>query len=421
MIDTKSGKERYILVSCSNDSEKEMKKNLEELEELVYTAGGIATCYFTQRLDTPNVKTYIGKGKIEELKEWIKEYGADAIVCDDELRPTQMANLIKELNIKVIDRTILILDIFSKRATTKEGKLQVELAQLSNYYTHLKGNVNFSRLGAGIGTRGPGEKKLELDRRYIRNNINNIKHELKMMKTHRELIRTSRERVGIYKISIVGYTNAGKSTLMNKLTNASVIAEDKLFATLDLTTRELVLPCGQKILITDTVGFINKLPHTLIESFKSTLEDAKFSDAIIHVVDSSVEDWLDKMELVYKLLKELNINNKPIITIFNKQDKVIDNKKFFDHNAKHNIKMSIINDGMNELLETIENVIKGNLVYINGEIKYSDYGLIEKIRKECILVNEKFEEYNVKFEAYVNEEIFNKIHKIKNNKILENK
>ncbi len=412
MIENKFNEERYLLLSCSDKSEEEINKDLDELEELVIAAGGIPISRCTQRLDKVNPRTYVGSGKIEEIKNVIFHLDITGVVCDDELTPSQMANLSNELDLKVIDRTILILDIFSKRAMTKQGKLQVELAQLMNYYTHMKGNCNLSRLGGGIGTRGPGEKKLELDRRYIRNNINNLRHELKELKKHEKVIRENFNSKGLFKISIVGYTNAGKSTLLNRLANADVLEKDMLFATLDLATRIVTLPIGQKIYLTDTVGFINKLPHNLIESFRSTLEDAKYSDAIIHVIDASDSDCIRKMHFVYEILKELDIN-KPIITIFNKMDLIDKEITFKDPNADYIIRTSIKNGKVDDVLRAIEDLIKKKLVNISATIKYSDYYIIDLIRNECQLLSIEYRDDEIYFEAMVNEKLFNLIHKIK--------
>lgn len=415
MINTDNKKEKYILVSCSDSNEIKINKDLDELEELVKTAGGETLIRVIQRLDKPNPRTYIGTGKIEEVKNLITIYDADAVVCDDELTPSQMANLSKELDIKVIDRTIIILDIFSKRAKTKEGKLQVELAQLSNFYTHMKGNVNLSRLGGGIGTRGPGEKKLELDRRYIRNNINNLRHELKELRVHNELIKSSREKKGIFRFSIVGYTNAGKSTLLNKLTNAGVLQEDKLFATLDLTTRKFILNSGKEVLLTDTVGFINKLPHNLVESFRGTLEDAKYSDALIHVVDISDENYILKMHLVYELLNQLEIKDKPILTIFNKTDLADYQVYGKDPKADISLHCSLTKDNTEKIVEAMDKLVNKGLVRIQINIGYKDYNIVERIRKYGKLIEEKFLDEKVYIDAYVNEELFNILHRYRFN------
>ena len=288
LIDIKDLEERVILAAVSLSDGDDTESSLDELEELVKTAGGTAVGRLIQNRESIHPGTYLGKGKIEELKELIWETEATGIVCDDELSPAQLRNLEDALETKVMDRTMVILDIFARHATTREGKLQVELAQLKYRAVRLVGLRNsLSRLGGGIGTRGPGESKLEIDRRRIHDRISQLKSELAEVQRHRELSRQQRERSHILRAAIVGYTNAGKSTLLNRLTDAGILAEDKLFATLDPTTRNYRLPDGQEILLTDTVGFIRKLPHNLVEAFKSTLEEAKYCDIILHVVDCS--------------------------------------------------------------------------------------------------------------------------------------
>ena len=288
MIDNREAEERVILVAVRKSDKENTEQSLDELCELASTAGAVTVARVIQNLDNFNPATYIGKGKIDEIKELIIEYDATGIICDDELSPAQMNNLSDALEIKVMDRTLLILDIFAGRANTNEGKIQVELAQLRYRSSRLSGLGNaLSRLGGGIGTRGPGETKLEMDRRIIHERIGQLKHELEAVVTHRELTRSQRSRSNIPVVAIVGYTNAGKSTLLNTLTGAGILAENKLFATLDPTTRGLELESGQQILLTDTVGFISKLPHHLVEAFKSTLEEAVYADIILHVVDAS--------------------------------------------------------------------------------------------------------------------------------------
>ena len=288
--------------------------------------------------------TYVGKGKIEELKSMIWELRATGIVCDDELSPAQMKNLQDELDVKVMDRTLIILDIFAARASTSEGKIQVELAQLKYQQTRLAGfGKAMSRLGGGIGTRGPGEKKLEMDRRLIKSRIAQLNRELKDVKKHREVTREQRSRSHIPVAAIVGYTNAGKSTLLNTLTAPGILAEDKLFATLDPTTRDLKLPSGQEILMTDTVGFIRKLPHHLIEAFKSTLEEAKYADYILHVVDASNPQHEKQMLIVYETLANLDVKDKTVITLFNKQDARMDSEPLHDFKADHTLPISAKN------------------------------------------------------------------------------
>lgn len=319
MIDNREAEERVILVAVRKSDRENTEQSLDELCELASTAGAVTVARVIQNLDNFNPATYIGKGKIDEIKELIIEYDATGIICDDELSPAQMNNLSDALEIKVMDRTLLILDIFAARANTNEGKIQVELAQLRYRSSRLSGLGNaLSRLGGGIGTRGPGETKLEMDRRIIHERIGQLKHELEAVVTHRELTRSQRSRSNIPVVAIVGYTNAGKSTLLNTLTGAGILAENKLFATLDPTTRGLELESGQQILLTDTVGFISKLPHHLVEAFKSTLEEAVYADIILHVVDASNPAMDSQMYVVYDTLEKLGAGDKPIITAFNK-------------------------------------------------------------------------------------------------------
>ena len=325
MIELKKEKERVILVAVSLQGQDDVDSSLDELAELASTAGAETVGRLVQSREAVHPGTYIGKGKIEELKDLIWELEATGVICDDELSPAQMKNLQDQLDVKVMDRTLVILDIFAGRASTSEGKIQVELAQLKYRQTRLTGfGTSMSRLGGGIGTRGPGEKKLEIDRRLIKNRIAQLRRELDDVVRHRELTREQRKKSGIPVAAIVGYTNAGKSTLLNKLTDAGILAEDKLFATLDPTTRSLKLPSTQEVLLTDTVGFIKKLPHHLIDAFRSTLEEAKFADMILHVVDTSNPQMDEQMYTVYETLQNLGVKDKPIITIFNKQDKLED-------------------------------------------------------------------------------------------------
>ncbi|MEG1993062.1 MAG: GTPase HflX, partial [Acetivibrio sp.] len=280
--------EKIILVGVSLHEKDDTEESLNELEELAKTAGAVTVAKIIQKRESIHPGSYIGKGKMIEVKALLDELGATTVVCDDELSPAQIKNLEIELEAKVIDRTVMILDIFAGRACTREGKIQVELAQLKYRSSRLIGlGKSLSRLGGGIGTKGPGEKKLEMDRRLIRDRISQLNRELDEVKQARETTRKQRSKNPVPVAAIVGYTNAGKSTLLNTLTNAGVLEEDKLFATLDPTTRNLVLESGQQLLITDTVGFIRKLPHHLIDAFRSTLEEAKYADIILHVVDSA--------------------------------------------------------------------------------------------------------------------------------------
>ena len=351
MIDNTEQAERVILVAVRRSDRENTEESLNELSELAATAGAVTVAKVIQNLDSFNSATYVGKGKIDEILELIIEHDATGIVCDDELSPAQMSNLSDALQVKVMDRTLLILDIFAARANTNEGKIQVELAQLRYRSSRLVGLRNsLSRLGGGIGTRGPGETKLEMDRRIIHERIGQLKSELASVVTHRELTRTQRSRTGIPVVAIVGYTNAGKSTLLNTLTNAGILAEDKLFATLDPTTRNLELESGQQVLLTDTVGFINKLPHHLVEAFKSTLEEAVYADIILHVVDASNPNRAEHMKVVYETLKSLGCENTPVITVFNKMDNDVELPLPMDTMARDIVQVSAWKgDGMDVL------------------------------------------------------------------------
>ena len=339
------------------------------------------------------------------------ETEATGIICDDELSPAQLGNLQDALDTKVMDRTLIILDIFAERASTSEGKIQVELAQLKYRQSRLVGlGKSLSRLGGGIGTRGPGEKKLEMDRRLIKGRIAQLNRELKEVKRHREVTREQRNRNHLPVVAIVGYTNAGKSTLLNKLTGASVLEEDKLFATLDPTTRGLKLQSKQEILLTDTVGFIRKLPHHLIEAFKSTLEEAKYADIILHVVDASNPQLDEQMHIVYETLRQLEVVNKPIITAFNKQDKADSEMIIRDFKADYIVKISAkTGEGLENLLDTVEEVLRQQKVMVESVYPYAEAGKIQLIRKYGELLTEEYREEGIFVKAYVPVEIYGKI------------
>lgn len=411
MIELKQEAERVILVGVSLPGQEDVEKSLDELAELASTAGAETVGRITQARDQIHPGTYIGKGKVEELKDLIWELEATGIICDDELSPIQMKNLQDELDIKVMDRTLVILDIFAGRASTNEGKIQVELAQLKYRATRLTGfGVSLSRLGGGIGTRGPGEKKLEIDRRLIKNRIAQLNRELADVKRHREVTREQRSKSKIPVAAIVGYTNAGKSTLLNTLTGAGILAEDKLFATLDPTTRSLKLPSRQEILLTDTVGFIRKLPHHLIEAFRSTLEEAKYADMILHVVDASNPQMDEQMFTVYETLQNLGVKDKPVITVFNKQDKVTEPQIIRDFKADYTVKISAKKGtGLDELSDTIEAVLREQKIALECLYDYKDAGLVQLIRKYGELQEEEYREDGIFVRAYVPVEIYNKV------------
>ena len=411
MIDLKQDIERVILVGVSTSDHDDTEKSLDELEELAQTAGAVTVGRVIQNLDQIHPGTYVGKGKLDEIKELIWETEATGIICDDELSPIQLGNMEDVLDTKVMDRTLIILDIFAGRASTNEGKIQVELAQLKYRQSRLTGlGKSLSRLGGGIGTRGPGEKKLEMDRRLIRDRIAQLNRELKDVKRHREVTREQRSRNKVPVVAIVGYTNAGKSTLLNKLTGAGVLEEDKLFATLDPTTRNLKLPSKQEVLLTDTVGFIRKLPHHLIEAFRSTLEEAKYADIILHVVDASNPQVDEQMYIVYETLTNLEVKNKPIITAFNKQDKVEGESILRDFRADHIVRISAKHgDGLDKLQETIEEVLRGQKVYIEKIYSYAEAGKIQMVRKYGELLEEEYRGEGIFAKGYVPVEIYEKV------------
>ena len=395
--------ERVILVGVQTYQSDDTLESLDELEELAATAGAATVAKVVQNREAVHPGTYIGKGKIEEIRELLTALDANGVICDDELSPAQMNNLEQELECKVLDRTMVILDIFAGRARTREGKIQVELAQLRYRASRLVGlRASLSRLGGGIGTRGPGEKKLEMDRRLIRERISQLKEELEQVKRHRELIRGRRDRQQTKVAAIVGYTNAGKSTLLNRLTDADVLSEDKLFATLDPTTRVLELPGGQQILLTDTVGFIRKLPHHLIEAFKSTLEEARYADILIHVVDASNPQMEQQMQVVYDTLRQLEVENKKIITLFNKQDLVESQEQLRDFKADYVLKTSVkMGSGLEELKELLEEILLDGQILIERIFSYGEAGKIALIRQQGQLLEEEYRAEGLYVKAYV--------------------
>lgn len=411
MIELKEEIEKVILVGVSVEDADDTEKSLDELEELAKTAGAVTVGRVIQNREMIHPGTYVGKGKIDEIKELLWETEATGIICDDELSPVQLGNLQDALDTKVMDRTLIILDIFAARASTNEGKIQVELAQLKYRQSRLTGlGKSLSRLGGGIGTRGPGEKKLEMDRRLIKGRIAQLNRELKEVKRHREVTREQRNRTRIPVVAIVGYTNAGKSTLLNKLTGASVLSEDKLFATLDPTTRGLKLPSKQEVLFTDTVGFIRKLPHHLIEAFKSTLEEAKYADIILHVVDTSNPQMDEQMYIVYETLRNLGVEDKTVITAFNKQDKEGAETILRDFKADYVVRISAKTGfGFEELLGTIEKILRERKIEVERVYEYHEAGKIQLIRKYGELLAEEYREDGIYVRAFVPREIYGKI------------
>lgn len=406
LFDTSERKERIIVVGVATSDNDDTEKSLDELIELGQTAGVETVAKVIQNREKIHPGTYIGKGKIEEVRELVIKNHADTVVCDDELTPAQFNNLSDMLDVKVIDRTVMILDIFAKRASTSEGKLQVELAQLRYRASHLiGGRSELSRLGGGIGTRGPGEQKLEMDRRLIKERITQVRKELEQVKRTRELTRKKRQENPVPVVAIVGYTNAGKSTLLNHLTGAGVLSEDKLFATLDPTTRKLVRENGEEILFTDTVGFIRKLPHHLIQAFRSTLEEAKYADIILHVVDGSNEDMDAQMFTVYETLRKLEVGDKKIVTAFNKIDICESENTLKDLVADRTVKISAkTGDGIENMLDVISEVIADGKKLLDKVFGYDEASVVASVRKYGQIVEEEYRNEGIYIKALIPKE-----------------
>lgn len=403
--------ERVILVGIDTGNEDAANRSLDELSELAKTAKAAVVGRLMQPRESAHPGTYIGKGKLTELKDLIWETDATGIICDDELTSAQLGNLEEELSCKIIDRTLLILDIFAARAVSGEGKIQVELAQLRYRASRLAGlGRSLSRLGGGIGTRGPGEKKLEMDRRLIRERISRLKKELKDVEKHRELIRTQRKQSGLKVAALVGYTSAGKSSIENVLTNAGILEDAMLFSTLDTTTRSLVLDNTQEILVTDTVGFIRKLPHHLVEAFKSTLEEAKYADIIIHVVDASNPQMDEQMHVVYDTLRQLGAADRPVITLFNKQDKLESAGSYRDFQAEYSIPASAkTGEGLAELKKALLEIVRREQIYVERLYDFSEASKIQLIRSRGQLLSEKYVPEGIEVKAYVPKDIYGKV------------
>ena len=392
LIDLSELQEKVILVAVSTAEEEDTPASLDELEELASTAGAVTVARIIQNRERVHPGTYLGKGKIDEVRELLWDTRATGVICDDELSPAQLRNLEDALDTKVMDRTMVILDIFASRASTREGKIQVELAQLKYRAVRLVGMRNsLSRLGGGIGTRG-----------------------------HREVTRQQREKNFALSAAIVGYTNAGKSTLLNRLTGAGILAEDKLFATLDPTTRSYTLEDGQQILLTDTVGFIRKLPHHLIEAFKSTLEEARYSDIVLHVVDCSNPQMDMQMHVVKETLEELEIVDKTIVTVFNKVDRFREleageNSGVMqiprDFSSDYQVRISArTGEGLEELQKVLQAIIRSRRILLEKVFPYSQAGRIQTIRKYGQLLEEEYQEDGIAVKAYVPAELFGKLY-----------
>lgn len=404
-------RERVILVGVDTEGGETAERSLDELAELAATAGAEVTGRLIQTRECVHPATYIGRGKLIELKELLWETEATGIICDDELSSTQLGNLEEELDCKVLDRTLLILDIFAARAVSGEGKIQVELAQLRYRASRLSGlGRSLSRLGGGIGTRGPGEKKLEMDRRLIRERISRLKKELADVERHRELLRSQRNQSGMKVAALVGYTSAGKSSIENALSNAGILEDAMLFSTLDTTTRALQLDGTQEILLTDTVGFIRKLPHHLIEAFKSTLEEAKYADIIIHVVDVSNPRMDEQMYVVYDTLRQMGAEGKPVITLFNKQDRLEKEESHKDFQADYSIATSAkTGQGLDKLKAALLEIIRRDQIYVERLYPFADAGKIQMIRSKGQLLSEEYLPEGIQIKAYVPQDVYGKL------------
>lgn len=398
---------RAVLVSV-DWGKFDAETSLNELWELVKSAGAQPQLTLLQKLDRPETATFVGSGKLEELAEICAAQEIDLIVCDSELTPTQIKNMEKATDVRTIDRTTLILDIFALRAKSKEGKLQVELAQLKYLLPRLTGKgVEMSRLGGGIGTRGPGETKLETDRRHIHRRMETLKQQLKDVESHRARLRARREKEGIITVALVGYTNAGKSTLMNCLTDAGVLAQDKLFATLDPTSRALKLPGGVSVMLIDTVGLVRRLPHGLVEAFKSTLEEAAFSDIILNVCDASSPQAQEHMQVTVDLLSELGCGDTPIINVLNKCDRLED--IFLAPNVPNAVYISAKeNQGIDKLLKAVEDNLPLRLKRVKLLLPFSLAGALNEIRTKGTLITENYTDRGIEAQAVIDEEIYRK-------------
>ena len=408
-------KERVILAGVHqglrNTIEDTTEESIHELYELAKTAGAEVAATVVQNRSEIESGTYMGEGKLEEIAMAAKELEADAVIFDDELSPVQIRNLNEILGVKVLDRSMLILDIFAMRAKSGEGKLQVELAQLKYRLPRLRGMGNvMSRTGAGIGTRGPGETKLETDRRHIHSRIKALSDELEELKKHRELLRTRRKKDGVITVALVGYTNAGKSTLLNALTDAQVFAEDKLFATLDPTSRALELEDSRKVLLIDTVGFIRKLPHHLIEAFKSTLEEAVVADVLVHVIDCANDEYENQIMVVDEVLNDIGAVGKPEIMVYNKCDKtditeITQNKKEVSSvfiSAKQKI-------NLDKLIYEIAEAAPGKKQDITVCIPYAEGGLVNELHNTQKVLSEEYTETGTKIVLLADSVTYNKL------------
>lgn len=387
--ENKQEPEKAVLIAVDT-GEYDCDISLDELEELAETAGAEVVGRMSQKRDKPDSGTFLGSGRLEELGDFCKNNEVDLVIADSELAPAQLRNIEKATDVRVIDRTTLILDIFAERARSNEGKLQVELAQLRYSLPRLMGQgTKLSRLGGGIGTRGPGETKLESDRRHIRRRIKALEDEFDALEKRRSLARARREKDGVETVVIVGYTNAGKSTLMNTLTEAGVLAQDKLFATLDPTSRALVLPDGRRVMLIDTVGFIRRLPHHLVEAFKSTLEEAVCAKVILNVCDASDPECAEHLKVTNDLLEELGCSGKPIIPVFNKCDLPQADEAAMRLPGAVNIS-ALEGRGLDELLDAVAKALPPTRAKAKLLIPYSDGAAAAALRKDGVITVEDY-------------------------------
>lgn len=401
-------RECALLVGIERPSSWSVSDSLQELAQLSETAGAEVLGAVAQKKDRPDPAYFIGKGKLDELRLLRQEQGANLIIFDDELSPAQQRNLEQALGTKIIDRTALILDIFAQRARSHEGKLQVELAQLKYSLPRLSGQgLVLSRLGGGIGTRGPGETKLEVDRRRIRGRISDIEKEIDNLRKHRNLHRERRKQAQIPTISLVGYTNAGKSTLLNRLTDAGVLAEDKLFATLDPTTRRITLPSGREALLTDTVGFIQKLPHHLVAAFRATFEEVMQADLLLHVLDISHPMFQEQSDAVFEVLRDFKADTKPTITVFNKVDAVTDTylvERCLRQSSSVAIS-AVTGQGIDLLFQMIDDFLSRHMADVDLLLPYTDSGLLPKLYESGIVHSVDYREDGVSVKASLSPEM----------------
>ncbi len=408
MFENETRPQRAMLVSLDT-GEYDAEASLAELEELTRTAGADPVLTLSQKRPSPDTATCIGSGMVEQTAELCGQEEIDLLIFDRELTPTQIRNLEQACKVRVIDRTTLILDIFAQRARSKEGKLQVELAQLRYLLPRLGGQgTALSRLGGGIGTRGPGETKLETDRRHIRRRIGNLKEQIKDVEAARSVIDRRRKKDGTITVALVGYTNAGKSTLMNQLTQAGVLAEDKLFATLDPTARALKLPCGKTVMLIDTVGLIRRLPHHLVEAFKSTLEQAATADILLNVCDASSGEAREHLEVTNSLLQELGAAGHPVIPVLNKWD-AVENPEFAPH-LPGAVRISALKgEGIDQLLKAIEENLPEKTFPVDLLLPFSKTGLAARLREEGAVLSEEYVPEGLRISAQVDQRLYGSV------------